>query len=539
MEFLLTIAGAVALLIWGTHQVTQGVIKGFGPRLRAVLATGLSNPYRAMGAGFGVTLALQSSTATAMMASSFTARGALALAPGYWLMLGANMGTATVARILALPIHLLAPVLLLISIIAHRNARTTKWRALADACFGLGLMLLSLRILSSSLNGIETSELGAAILETLSTQPLLALLLGTIAAWLCHSSVAVVLLATAWGVTGTLPPNVGLAMVLGANLGGALGPVLGAESLAGRRLPIANLLVRAFGVVGGAVILALAGSSLPKWFSSISLVDAHLLFNAVLLVIAAPFANPMEKLLVRLLPDPPVSSDSAVFRPAADPSDSPPMVLAAAQREALRTADRYTSALSALPLVLRGDSLSLDALSRIDQLGDEVTKLGSAVRTWVSEAALKNEGWEAGHRRRASEIEAFVLSLEHGADILAHQVCRPLRKRYKNEGALPNDLAQLLLNAAQLCEKAHSKACAVLIERDEQLAHELINMKREFRALERTAVPHTGPATAMDPELDDSLRLPREVGRLISQSCAVAHELLEHLAEERAKTQTA
>lgn len=533
MEFLLTIAGAVALLIWGTHQVTQGVIKGFGPRLRAVLATGLSSASRAMGAGFGVTLALQSSTATAMMASSFTARGALALAPGYWLMLGANLGTATVARILALPIHLLAPVLLLISIVAHRNSKSTQWRFLADACFGLGLMLLSLRMLSGSLNGIETSELGSAILDSLASQPFLALFLGTIAAWLCHSSVAVVLLATAWGATGMLPPNVGLALVLGANLGGALGPVLGADSLAGRRLPIANLLVRAFGVAGGAVILGLTGFALPQWLSALSLVDAHLLFNAVLLVVAAPFANPMAKLLMRLLPDPPASEDSTAFRPSAESSDSPSMVLAEAQRAALRTADRYATALGALPVVLRGDSLALDALVRIDQLGDDVTKLGSAVRTWISEAAMKNEGWDANQRRRASEIEAFVLSLEHSADILAHQVCRPLRKRYKNEGALPKSLAEILVNATALCEKAHSKACAVLIERDDRLAHELIRMKREFRAMERNAVPHTGPSTALDPELDDSLRLPREVGRLISQSCAVAHELLEHLAEEK------
>ena len=535
MEFLLTIAGAVALLIWGTHQVTQGVIKGFGPRLRSVLSTGLSGPPRAMFAGFGVTLALQSSTATAMMASSFTARGALAFAPGYWLMLGANLGTATVARLLALPIHLLAPVLLLVSIIAHRNARSTQWRSLADACFGLGLMLLSLRMLSSSLNGVEATQLGHAVLEALSSQPFLALFLGTLAAWMCHSSVAVVLLATAWGATGTLPPTVGLAIVLGANLGGALGPVLGADSLAGRRLPIANLLVRAFGVVAGAILLGLAGFTLPAWLSGLSLVDAHLLFNALLLIVAAPMAGPMGRLLMRLLPDPPATTDVAAFRPSATDTDAPSMVLAAAQREALRTAEQYATALDALPLVLRGDSLGLDALSRIDQLGDKVTTLGSAVRTWVSQAALQNQDWEKSHRRRASEIEAFVLSLEHSADILAHQVCRPLRKRYKNEGALPKDLAELLIDAAHRCQQAHAKACAVLIERDAEIARDLIQIKRNFRAYERHVSPPSSPSTAMDPDLDDSLRLPREIGRLMSQSCAVAYEVLENLGEEKSE----
>ena len=535
MEFLLNIAGAVALLIWGTHQVTQGVVKGFGPRLRSVLATGLSSPYRAMGAGLGVTLALQSSTATAMMASSFTAKGALALAPGYWLMLGANLGTALVARLLALPIYLLAPVLLLVSIFAHRNATTSRWKFLADASFGLGLMLMSLKMLSSTLNGVETSALGNAILTALSGQPLLALLLGTIAAWICHSSVAVVLLATTWSLTGTLPPAVGLAMVLGANLGGAMGPVLGADNLAGRRLPIANLLVRAFGVLGGAIILSLMGSTMPQWLSSLSLVDAHLLFNAILLVIAAPMAKPFAKILMRLLPDPPASEDAYSFRPSANISDSPTMVLAAAQREALRVADRFTAALDELPNALRGHSGANDSLVRIDQIGDQITTVGSSIRLWLSQAkSNKDNPWSQDSLYRASEIDAFVLSMEHSADILAHQVGKPLHKRYKNEGTLTKDLMEILNDAANCCQEAHAKACAVLIERDYELALDLIKSKRIFREKERNSSQVKIPiATALDPDLDDALRLPREIGRVISQSCAVAYELIDNFEKEK------
>lgn len=535
MEFLLNIAGAVALLIWGTHQVTQGVMKGFGPRLRSVLATGLSSPQRAMGTGFGVTLALQSSTATAMMASSFTARGALALVPGFWLMLGANLGTATVARLLALPIHLLAPILLLVSIFAHRHATSARWKFLADASFGLGLMLLSLRILSSTLDGVEASGLGQMLLANLASQPLLALVLGTLAAWICHSSVAVVLLASAWALTGSLPPVVGLAMVLGANLGGALGPVLDADSLAARRLPIANLLVRALGVVGGAIVLSLAGSSLPAWVQSLSLVDAHLIFNAVLLVGAAPLAKPAARILMRLLPDPPAADAPGRLRTAASVTDTPSLVLAAAQREALRAADRMAAALDVLPAALQGDTTSTDALLRIDQLGDDVTALGASLRAWLAQAQRHDPSqWSVPHVNRAAEIDAFVLSLEHSADILAHQVGKPLRKRYKSTGALPESLADLLTQAAASCQEAHAKACAVLIERDADLARDLIQSKRKFREMERntTGLP-VAPVSSLDPDLDDALRLPREVGRLLSQSCAVAYEVLEHLGEDR------
>ena len=83
MTFLLSIFGAVALLIWGTHIVTTGVMKGFGSRIRRSIGQALSSRWKAFSTGLGVTLALQSSTATGMMAAGFAGSGLLALQPGF------------------------------------------------------------------------------------------------------------------------------------------------------------------------------------------------------------------------------------------------------------------------------------------------------------------------------------------------------------------------------------------------------------------------------------------------------------------------
>jgi hypothetical protein len=92
---LLDLAGDVGLLLWGTHMVTTGVLRGYGTDFRRRLGSSLSRRMNAFLAGLVVTAILQSSTATALMATSFAASGILELVPGLAVMLGANVGTTS------------------------------------------------------------------------------------------------------------------------------------------------------------------------------------------------------------------------------------------------------------------------------------------------------------------------------------------------------------------------------------------------------------------------------------------------------------
>jgi phosphate:Na+ symporter len=94
---LLDLMGGVALLLWGLHMVHSGILRAFGPNLRQLLARALSNRFTAFAAGIGLTALLQSSTATALITSSFTAEGLVGLVPALAIMLGANVGTTLIA----------------------------------------------------------------------------------------------------------------------------------------------------------------------------------------------------------------------------------------------------------------------------------------------------------------------------------------------------------------------------------------------------------------------------------------------------------
>ena len=97
---LLHLAGFVALLLWGLHMVHTGIVRAFGGNLRKVLAVGLNNRCKAFLAGLGVTALLQSSTATALMSTSFVASGFMTLVVALAVTLGANVGTTLIVQVL-------------------------------------------------------------------------------------------------------------------------------------------------------------------------------------------------------------------------------------------------------------------------------------------------------------------------------------------------------------------------------------------------------------------------------------------------------
>src|SRR5215475_1447430 len=152
---ILDLMGGVALLLWGLHMVQSGISRAFGSGLRRFLGTALRSRFTALPASITVTAVLQSSTATALMATSFAADGLVALVPALAIMLGANIGTALIVQILSFDVTRAAPALFIIGLVAFRQGGKTRTRDLGRVAIGLGLMLLSLHILLDTLAPAE------------------------------------------------------------------------------------------------------------------------------------------------------------------------------------------------------------------------------------------------------------------------------------------------------------------------------------------------------------------------------------------------
>jgi len=115
------LAGFVALLLWGMHMVHSGIVRAFGGHLRQFLAIGLKSRWKAFFAGMAITAVLQSSTATALMSTSFVAAGFMTLVPALAVTLGANVGTTLIVQVLTFPVAALAPPFVLAGLIAFKK----------------------------------------------------------------------------------------------------------------------------------------------------------------------------------------------------------------------------------------------------------------------------------------------------------------------------------------------------------------------------------------------------------------------------------
>src|SRR5690242_17674140 len=244
--------GGVALLLWGLHMVRSGIMRAFGPGLRRFLGTALRNRALALLAGIGVTALLQSSTATGLLMTSFAARGLVELVPALAVMLGANVGTTLIVQLLSFDISAVAPVLFLIGLLAFKLGGRTRTRDLGRVAIGLGLMLLSLHTLLGTLAPAENAPSVRALLLAITGEPMLCVLLAAALTWAAHSSAAVVLLVMSLAYSHFVTPVAALALVLGANLGSAINPLLEGSSSgvpASRRVPLGNLVNRLVGLV--------------------------------------------------------------------------------------------------------------------------------------------------------------------------------------------------------------------------------------------------------------------------------------------------
>ena len=191
-----------------------------------MLAAALRNRFRGFLAGIGVTACLQSSTATGLMLTGFAAGGLVELIPALAVMLGANVGTTLIVQVLSVDVAGLAPALFLIGLIMFNRGDATRTRDLGRVAIGLGLMLLSLHQLLEVITPYEDVPSLRLLIGAIATEPVLALILAAVITWAAHSSVAIVLLIMSFAAKGVIPPQAAFALVLGANLGTAINPLL-------------------------------------------------------------------------------------------------------------------------------------------------------------------------------------------------------------------------------------------------------------------------------------------------------------------------
>jgi phosphate:Na+ symporter len=516
---LIELAGHVGLLLWGTHMVGSGVQRGFGTVLRHWLGRNLDNRLHAFCTGLAVTTLLQSSTATGLLATSFAATGVIALAPALAVMLGANVGTALLTQLLSFNVALVGPPLVLAGVLAFRWASNSRLKNLGRIGIGLGLMLTALAGLVHTLGPIENAPLLRPVMGSLSGDPVLAMLIAALLTWACHSSIAMVLLVSSLAASHVVGPTGALALVLGANVGGALPALLDASTRAARRLPLGNLLVRLAGTMVALPLLpeiahALGGAD-P--YAARLAVNFHLLFNVSLASVFLGPVGPLARSLTRWLPDPPTPTDPS--RPMyldVAALDSATVALANASRETLRMADMVDSMLrDTLGVIYRDDRVRAEAVSATARCVD---KLGEAIRRYLADVGDEQSLDSQRAGARGQDILSAVINLEHVADIIANSLVEFSLRSFKRGEKLAAEEFEIVAAMHGELVDCLRLALAVFLQAEPRDATRLVASKAQFRMFDASAMTlsaqllRTAAATTRLADKDTAERVAEESG---------------------------
>lgn len=486
---LIDLAGAIALLLWGTHMVQTGVQRAFGSKLRSILGSALRNRFRAFLAGVGVTAVLQSSTATGLMTAGFAAGGLVALVPALAVMLGANVGTTLIVQVLSFDVVLISPALILIGMVMFRRDSRTQAHDLGRVFIGLGLMLLALHQLLGLMTAYENSPILGLVLSAVSASWFLDVCLAALLTWAAHSSVAIVLLIISLASKGVVPADAAFALVLGANLGTAINPLVegpGGDDPAAKRLPLGNLVGRIVGV--GAAMNFLGPIS--HFMTSIeptsarAVADFHTLFNVLVAAISLPFLGPYASLLRRWLPeriDPADPARPLYLDPAA--RETPIVALGAASREALRLADVLEEMLQGANAGLaKGDRRLLVETRRRE---DVLDKLNIAIKAYLT--SLDPEELSETDHRRLNEILTFTMNIEQAGDVVDRNFLPHAAKRLKRGLMFSAEQQRELIAMIERLSVNLKTAASLFVTEDPRTARLLVDEKVAFRDAESKA----------------------------------------------------
>src|SRR4029453_17452849 len=210
----MNLLAAIALVVWGTHIVRTGVLRVDGASLRQVLRKSMSGRAPAFFAGLGVTGLLQSSTATALLTSSFVAQGLLPTSAALAVMLGAAGGTAVMVGVFSLDLSWLAPLAIVVGVVVYLSRRNERTGQIGRIVLGLGVMILALQLISSAAAPLTQAAGVKTLFAQISGDLLLDVLIGAVLVMLSYSSLAVVLLVATLTTAHVIPAHVALPLVL-------------------------------------------------------------------------------------------------------------------------------------------------------------------------------------------------------------------------------------------------------------------------------------------------------------------------------------
>ncbi len=334
-DFLELVCG-LALFLYGMNIMGDSLKRSAGNRLKAILASLTSSPFKGFLLGLGVTAIIQSSSATTVMVVGFVNSGTMLLSQAVGVIMGANVGTAVTSWLTALSgigggkgaeaLGLLQwlkpsswmPVLAIVGLCLTMFAKRSRKKDIGHVLLGFAVLMVGMDLMSGSVSGLK--GVVGEIFAMFANNPILGVLAGTLLTALVQSSSASVGILQSLTTTGGITFGAAIPIIMGQNIGTcvtALISSIGAKKN-GKRAALVHLY---FNVIGVTVFMILfyvikafaaplqefVGGTIDMW----GVAAVHTLFKIFCVIVLMPFSRHLEKLAVATVKDKEDDDDTA------------------------------------------------------------------------------------------------------------------------------------------------------------------------------------------------------------------------------------
>lgn len=505
MELLIQLLGSIALLLWGLRMVRSGVMRAYGTSLKRLAQQAEGRVLPSFASGLFIAALLQSSTATALIAATFSGQGVISVAASFITILGADVGTAVAVILASQKITSLSPLLLFVGIFGFLSFSRSKPKNVFRAIAGLGMILLALSMISGTAKSLSTFDDFITVVRVLETQSVFLLIFALGLTYLAHSSLAVVLLAMGFVTSGLVGIEGGLVLVLGANLGSGLLPVLSNwNAHRDARIPVtANLLIRAaavFAVLPFVEVIVQQGTAfientiLPvaSAYGASELFSAqfapagfHLGLNLIVAIVGITFAKAIIALVEGLVPAMNTAEDDSKPKHLDfNNMSSPAVCLACAKRETLNMANIVQKMLTSSLPVLRDNNREL--LNNIVRMDDSVDGLYVEIKLYLAQVLQSELTQEES--QKALDLLSFTTNMEHIGDIVDGGLMNLANKKITGQIQFSEAGLAEISTMHEVVTNNFELAINTYVSEDTELAHQLYETKADVRKLESQSV---------------------------------------------------
>lgn len=318
ISVIVSLMGGLGLFLLGMKQMSDGLEKAAGAKMRSILEAVTTN--RLLGTLVGILFCavIQSSSATTVMVVSFVNAGMMTLYQAAGVIMGANIGTTVTSQLVSFNLSAYAPVFLFIGVILTQFVKNDRVKKIGEVILGFGVLFMGLSVMSGSMSNLKDSPQVANLLGGL-TNPFLGVVMGTIITAIIQSSSVTVSIVLLMAQQGLLELPICFYIILGCNIGACMSAML--ASLSGKkdakRAALIHLFFNIIGTVIIYLVLTVAGGLVLEIIMKISggnpgrcVANAHTLFKICQVIVLLPFTTWIVKLTYLAVPGEETTGDS-------------------------------------------------------------------------------------------------------------------------------------------------------------------------------------------------------------------------------------